>query len=119
MFEKNMRITFLLDFYGDALDERTRGILKAYYEDDLSLSEIAEGENISRQGVRHFIKKGEEKLLFLEERLMLASHYEELMLLSDKLESVKEHLLSSDDPKYKEDAKVISEVISTIINKGV
>ena len=119
MFEKNMRITFLLDFYGDALDERTQGILKAYYEDDLSLSEIAEGENISRQGVRHFIKKGEEKLLFLEERLMLASHYEELMLLSDKLEGVREHLLSSDDPRYKEDAKVISEVISTIINKGV
>ena len=119
MFEKNMRITFLLDFYGDALDERTQSILKAYYEDDLSLAEIAEGENISRQGVRHFIKKGEEKLLFLEERLMLASHYEELVLLADKLESVKEHLLACEDVTYKEDAKVISEVISTIINKGV
>ena len=119
MFEKNMRITFLLDFYGDALDERTQGILKAYYEDDLSLAEIAEGENISRQGVRHFIKKGEERLLFLEERLMLASHYEELTLLCDKLETVKSRLLASDDPTYKEDARVISEVISTIINKGV
>ena len=119
MFEKNMRYGFLLDAYGEVIDEHSRAVMTAYYEDDLSLSEIAEGENISRQGVRHFIKKGEEKLLFLEERLMLASHYEELMLLSDKLEGVREHLLSSDDPRYKEDAKVISEVISTIINKGV
>ena len=118
MFEKNMRITFLLDFYGDALDERTRSILGAYYEDDLSLSEIADGESISRQGVRHFIKKGEERLLFLEERLKLASHYEELTLAASKLEAVKNNLLSSDNPELIEDAKVISEVISTIINKG-
>ena len=118
MFEKNMRITFLLDFYGEALEERTRNILEAYYEDDLSLAEIAEGENISRQGVRHLIKKGEEKLLFLEERLMLASHYKELMLAASKLEAVKNNLLSTDNPKNTEDAKVISEVISTIISKG-
>ena len=59
MFEKNLKLAYLLDFYGDVLDEHTRGVMKAYYDDDLSLSEIAEGVGISRQGVRHVIKKGE------------------------------------------------------------
>ena len=78
MFEKNMRIAYLLDFYIDVLDEHTAGIMKAYYEDDLSLAEIARGENISRQGIRHVIKKAEEQLEFLEERLMLARRYSAL-----------------------------------------
>ena len=59
MFEKNMRLAYLLDVYGDALDERTYNIMQAYYNDDLSLAEIADGENMSRQGVRHVIKKCE------------------------------------------------------------
>ena len=78
MFEKNMKISYLLDFYGDVLDERVRAVMDAYYDDDLSLSEIADGEGISRQGVRHLIKKGEEHLLFLEEKLGLANHHGEI-----------------------------------------
>ena len=42
MFEKNLRIGFLLDFYGDLLTERKRTVLDYYYNDDLSLAEIAE-----------------------------------------------------------------------------
>ena len=94
MFEKNMRIAYLLDVYGEVLDEHTRNIMKAYYEDDLSLSEIAEDENISRQGVRHIIKKGEEQLDFLDQKLMLTDlfskieeHTEELMKISSEISS--------------------------------
>lgn len=75
MFEKDLTVEFLLDFYGDVLPPRTRGILAAYYGEDLSLSEIATGEGISRQGVRHILKKGEEELFFLEERLGLAARH--------------------------------------------
>ena len=78
MFEKNLTVEFLLDFYGEVLPERTRSILAAYYGEDLSLAEIAEGEGISRQGVRHILKKGEEELFFLEERLGLAAHHRAL-----------------------------------------
>ena len=78
VFEKNLTVEFLLDFYGEVLPDRTRNILAAYYGDDLSLAEIAEGEGISRQGVRHILKKGEEELFFLEERLGLAAHHREL-----------------------------------------
>ena len=94
MFEKNLKLAYLLDFYGDVLDEHTRGVMKAYYDDDLSLSEIAEGVGISRQGVRHVIKKGEEHLSFLEDRLGLAAHYEELERAAELIDGLKDALTS-------------------------
>ena len=75
MFEKDMTVGFLLDFYGNVLSEHTRAMLSMYYGEDLSLAEIAESEGISRQGVRHAIKKGEEELRFLEEQLGLAEQF--------------------------------------------
>jgi len=75
MFEKNLNIGFLLDFYGDVLSERRRDALDFYYNDDMSLSEIAEEMGISRQGVRDLIKKAEEELLFYEEKLGLAKKF--------------------------------------------
>ena len=87
MFEKNIRLAYLLDFYYDVLDEHGANIMKAYYEDDLSLAEIAEGEGISRQGVRHIIKKCEEQILFLEEKLGMAKRYAECESAIEKLRS--------------------------------
>ena len=52
---KNLEIIMLLDFYGDMLTEKQRDFLGYYYNDDLSLSEIAENEGITRQGVRDSI----------------------------------------------------------------
>ena len=117
MFEKNMKLAYLLDFYGDALDPRISSIMQSYYNDDLSLAEIADGENISRQGVRHIIKKGEDELLFLESKLGLASHYSELMLAVNKLEKVKNNIVSGNITEESE--ALLSEVISTIQNKGI
>ena len=71
MFEKNLKFAYLLDFYGSVLDGHTEAVMKAYYDDDLSLAEVAEGVGISRQGVRHVIKRGEEQLEFLEDKLGL------------------------------------------------
>lgn len=88
MFEKNMLMAYLLDLYGDVLDEHSRDVMKAYYEDDLSLSEIAEGEKISRQGVRHIIKKCEEELEFLESKLHLSQHYMRLEQLAARLREI-------------------------------
>ena len=53
---KNFEISLLLDFYGDMLTEKQRDMVDYYYNDDLSLSEIAENEGITRQGVRDSIK---------------------------------------------------------------
>ena len=78
MFSKDMHISLLLDFYGDVLSERRRELTSLYYNDDLSLSEIAEITGISRQGVRDAVKKSEAELTELEEKLGLAKRFEGL-----------------------------------------
>ena len=73
MFEKNLNIGYLLDFYGELLSERKRSVMDMYYNEDLSLAEIALEIGISRQGARDLIKKSEEELFFYEEKLGLAA----------------------------------------------
>ena len=75
MFEKDLSLVFLLDFYGNVLPEHTRTLLSLYYAEDLSLSEIAAELGISRQAVRQTIKKGEEALRTLENQLGLARQF--------------------------------------------
>ncbi len=77
MYQKDLNMSYLLDFYGEAIPQKNKEILSMYYEEDLSLSEIAENFGISRQGARHLIKKGEQQLLFLEEKLGLAALHKE------------------------------------------
>lgn len=77
MFEKNLQIGYLLDFYGDILSERKRDVMDLYYNDDLSLAEIAEQMGITRQAVRDAIKKTETELFFYEEKLGLLQRFTE------------------------------------------
>ncbi len=76
MFEKNLQIGYLLDFYGDVLPERRRDIMDMYYNDDLSLAEIADSLGITRQAVREAVKKTEAELFFYEEKLHLLSRFQ-------------------------------------------
>ncbi|QAT50162.1 DNA-binding protein [Caproiciproducens sp. NJN-50] len=76
---KDLKISLLLDFYGSMLTEKQRRIVEYYYDDDLSLSEIAENEGITRQGVRDFVKRAEEQLLEMEQKLGLARRFREMM----------------------------------------
>ena len=115
MFEKNMRIAYLLDFYQDALDEHTGGIMRAYYNDDLSLSEIAADVGISRQGIRHLIKKGEDQLEFFESRLGLAKRHGELITAVDQLTELKTRLETRPELRY--ECELLSKLIFTL-SKG-
>lgn len=69
--EKNVEISILCQIYGKLLTEKQLEILTDYYNNDLSLSEIAENNNITRQAVRDIIKKGENKLFELEGKLLI------------------------------------------------
>lgn len=89
---KNLDITLLLDFYGDMLTEKQRNFISYYYNEDLSLSEIAADEGITRQGVRDAIKRAEAQLISMEERLGLVARFEnvkvglgEIMELSEEI----------------------------------
>ena len=67
--QKNLAYSVLLDFYGAVLTDKQRAILTEYYDEDLSLAEIAENFGITRQGVRDAIKHGEAALDGLEAKL--------------------------------------------------
>ena len=67
--DKNIRMSMLCQIYGKLLTEKQYQVLNDYYNNDLSLSEIAENLQITRQAVRDNIKKGENKLFEYEEKL--------------------------------------------------
>ena len=109
MFEKDMKISFLLDFYGEVLSERRRTVLEYYYNDDLSLSEIAEDIGISRQGVRDLIKKAEEELHFYEEKLGLAERFRNTQKCAERLLSMLEGIEA--DGELQRVAKELAETV--------
>lgn len=71
MAEKNLEISVLCDIYSALLPDKQRMALEYYYNDDLSLAEIAEHAGISRQGVRDQIKHAEAQLWEYENALHL------------------------------------------------
>lgn len=75
---KNLTMSMLMDFYGQLLTDKQRDTVDLYYNEDLSLSEIAEEIGISRQGVRDSIKRGERLLNEYEEKLGLAGRFLEI-----------------------------------------
>ena len=85
MFVKDLNIGYLLDFYGELLTGRKRSVMDMYYNEDFSLSEIAEQIGISRQGVRDIIKKSEDELLFYEDKLGLAKRLSAAEAEADEL----------------------------------
>lgn len=56
---KDLFVAALLDVYGAFLSEKQREIMWHYYNDDLSLAEIAENEGTTRQAVSDIIRRGE------------------------------------------------------------
>lgn len=75
---KNLDITILLDFYGDMLTPKQREFLDYYYNEDLSLAEIAVNVGITRQGVRDAIKRAECQLIEMEDRLGLVKRFKDV-----------------------------------------
>ena len=75
---KNLEISMLLDFYGEMLTDKQREVVSLYYNEDLSLAEIASIAQITRPGVRDSIKRGEATLIDMEERLKLAAKFRQM-----------------------------------------
>ena len=75
MKNQTYRMTMLFDFYGDILTERQRELFDLYYNEDLSLAEIAENCGISRQGVRDVIVRAEAAMNELEDKTGLLKRF--------------------------------------------
>ena len=85
---KDLEMGYLLDFYGEVLTEKQREMLRQYYNDDLSLSEIGENFGITRQGARDAIKHGEQALLELESKVGFAGRYRRVQATLEQLEQL-------------------------------
>lgn len=119
--EKNVENSLLLDFYGELLTDKVRYATEMYYNDDLSLSEIADDMGITRQGVRDLIKRAEANLQSFEEKLGLHKRFVEtqtgLGKLKKSLEETKQFLDNNDsdlliNQKVMEMTLVVNELLN-------
>lgn len=76
--EKKVLQTYLYDFYGELLTEHQRNIYEAFVLEDLSLTEIAQVQGISRQGVHDLIKRCDRILAGYEEKLHLLERFQNI-----------------------------------------
>ena len=105
---KSITDGLLLDFYGNLLTEKTMNTLELYLDDDLSLKEIAEDANISRQGVHDTVKRGLNQLREYEAKLGLAEKFSNQMVMINEAIT----LIDNDDP---EGARALLEALKTEI----
>lgn len=101
---KPLEMSLLFDFYGETLTEKQRELFDLYYNEDLSLAEIAEHAGITRQGVRDSIKRAEHALREMEDKLGLVARYggtercaEELMQEVERLRALNADTLHSSE----------------------
>ena len=85
MVTKNLEISILLDYYGGMLTDKQREVVGWYYNDDLSLAEIAEHTGITRQGVRDSIKRAEAQLIDCELRMGLRARFASIQKHLDEI----------------------------------
>ena len=110
--EKLLQVTYLYDFYGQLLTQKQNAIFRRYYLEDLSLGEIANQEQVSRQSIHDTIKQAERKLTNYEQKLGLVQRFKdqekELEVIIEKLKAIRSN--DKDD----QDHLVISDVIESM-----
>ena len=95
--EEKVKISILLELYGDLLTDKQKEFMNYYYNDDLSLSEIAENNDITRQAVRTILLKSKRKL----------EEYEEKLNFMQKEINIKEEIEKIERTKLNENQKII------------
>ena len=87
MKNQTYRMTMLFDFYGEILTDRQKEFFDLYYNEDLSLAEIAENYGISRQGVRDVIVRAEAAMTELEDKTGLIRRF---MQMQKKVQGIED-----------------------------
>ena len=94
------RMAMLYDFYGDLLTPRQKEFYDLYYNDDLSLAEIAENYDITRQGVRDIIVRAEKTLEDIEEKTGLIQRYHRTRATTAALRSLCSQLQALNQARF-------------------
>jgi len=96
MLEKTNQVNLLFDFYAPLLKGKQREYLELYYLDDLSLGEIAEMHEVSRQAVYDHIKRAEKQLFEYDQKLCLAERHEQRMTVMNRMNELVNELAESE-----------------------
>ena len=109
---KDMKITVLMDFYGQLLTDKQYDALDMYYNQDLSLAEIGEETSVSRQGARDFIKRGEKLLNEYEEKLGLVKRFNDITKQVCEMNEIIDRLRNGENSAEIERLKEISQSLT-------
>ena len=112
MKNQTFRMTMLFDFYGELLTERQKEFYELYYDEDLSLSEIAENYGISRQGVRDVIVRAEAYMTEIEDKTGLVKRFMQRTPHLERIEAAADELRRLNDRRH-EDSR-IAELVTVI-----
>ena len=91
--ETKIEQAYLYDFYGELLNEHQRRIYEDFVFNDLSLSEIADEEGISRQGVHDLIKRCTKSLEGYEEKLHLVEKFQKAKGMVEEIGKISNQIL--------------------------
>ncbi len=103
MSQKDMKYSALLDYYGELLSENQRTVMDMYYNEDFSLSEIADEICITRQGVHDALHRAEDALDEFEFQLGLMRTHEKKAAIAKKLRATMEDIENRAKPLKKSD----------------
>ncbi len=98
------RMAMLFDFYGDLLTERQREFYDLYYNEDLSLAEIAENYGISRQGVRDVIVRAEAAMSEIEEKTHIIRRFHQSQAAIAAIDQAADQILQAVNERSYNDA---------------
>ena len=107
---KNLNICVLLDFYSSLLSDKQAEMMQEYYNEDLSLSEIAAEMNITRQGVRDALKKSETILSEAERQMGFAKRFMDMARELKIIRIKTEHLIENKDSRDEELMGLLNEI---------
>lgn len=99
MLERTVKVGTLFDFYGELLTDRQQEMVRLYFYHDLSLGEVADECEISRQAVYDNLQRAEKALENYEEKLGLVARYKYIQHQIDDLTEVVDQIAEEVDAK--------------------
>lgn len=122
MVEKLVEIGMFFDFYGKLLTKKQYLVIKLYYLEDLSLGEIGDEIDVTRQGIFDLLKRAEQNLYKYEENLGLVKKFnanrnniENIMKISKEIDEISE---KKQNNKISEKAMEINKICRLILNES-
>ena len=111
---ETLRQTLLFDYYGELLTDKQKTCFDLYYNQDLSLAEIAQMEGISRQGVHDTLARAEAMLQSMEEKTGCVARALQVRRAMEQIDRAARPLLQAAEPDTRAAARQILDAAAAI-----